>query len=417
MGFKPAKRTSLAATVAAMIYVPSAKPSSDQPNTAELNSNTTARDFATTSTTATNTLSPSPSAPKALPAAASRPTEKRKYKQKELELSDTSSDLDDESPGGGKRQRSSRRRPKWLEEFDTTSEEEVPYATGQSNQNPMGISGRAIKPIIALEDQAAPVGPSHSTMRRQQKQPTDTNTKMLMVPSALDYKVDISAGDGMRTGNWNDDETTRLAGGIHMLRTDWKEIAMKYVKTRTPAQCKSKNQKMVQLHGVDWFKRKIPANSDENRALANSKKKRALPLGVSESHPGRFTARTRCSGTKNTQEYIGAFDTPEQASNAYTLVNNELDKNRSLSAKELDAVFAGTKARALKAAGEQVARKKGGLPRGVNQTFSGRFVASAQYSGVKNPGGYIGVFDTPEQASAAYTLVRDELEKSLSQCR
>ena len=163
-------------------------------------------------------------------------------------------------------------------------------------------------------------------MRRQQKQPTDTNTKMLMVPSALDYKVDISAGDGMRTGNWNDDETTRLAGGIHMLGTDWKEVAMKYVKTRTPAQCKSKNQKMVQLHGVDWFKRKVPANSDENRALANSKKKRALPLGVSESHPGRFTARTRCSGTKNTQEYIGAFDTPEQASNAYTLVNNELEK-------------------------------------------------------------------------------------------
>ena len=146
MGFKPAKRTSLAAAVAAMIYAPSAKPSSHQPNTAELNSN-----VATTSTTATNTITPSPSALKAL-TAASRPTEKRKYKLEEVKSADTDFDLDDESPGGGKRQRSSRRRPKWLEEFDTTSEEEVPYATGQSNQNPMGISGRAIKPIIALED-------------------------------------------------------------------------------------------------------------------------------------------------------------------------------------------------------------------------------------------------------------------------
>ena len=140
-----------------------------------------------------------------------------------------------------------------------------------------------------------------------------------------------------------------------------------------------------------------------------ARKKGGLPRGVKKTQSGRFAATAQYSSANMIQGYIGVFDTPEQASAAYTLVRGELDKNRSLSAKEFDVVFKDAK---LEEAGEGVARKKRGLPRGVNQTFSGRFVASAQYSGVKNPGGYIGVFDTPEQASAAYTLVRDELDKN-----
>ena len=117
--------------------------------------------------------------------------------------------------------------------------------------------------------------------------------------------------------------------------------------------------------------------------------------------------------------YIGTFDTPEQASAAYTLVRGELDKNSSLASDDLNAVFEGAKARALETAGEGEAGhgrlrartgKKGGMPRGVREDGPGRFVARIQYSGVKNSQGYIGTFDTPEQASAAYSLVRNELD-------
>ena len=149
----------------------------------------------------------------------------------------------------------------------------------------------------------------------------------------------------------------------------------------------------------------------EGELRAHAGKKGSLPRGVNQTSAGTFQVRIRYSGTKNGHSQIGTFDTLDQASAAYTLVRNELDKDRSLSATALDAVFEDAKARALKAAGKEVAR---GLPRGVREHISGRFKASAQYSGTKNTGGYIGTFGTPEQASAAYTLVRGELDKNRS---
>ena len=55
---------------------------------------------------------------------------------------------------------------------------------------------------------------------------------------------------------WTSDEITRLAEGIQVSGTDWTKIS-DHVKTRTPAQCKSKNQKMEISDGTDWFKKKL----------------------------------------------------------------------------------------------------------------------------------------------------------------
>ena len=142
-----------------------------------------------------------------------------------------------------------------------------------------------------------------------------------------------------------------------------------------------------------------------------------MPRGVYQTPSGRFQVSFKYSGTKDTSGYIGIFDTQEQASAAYTLVRGELDKNRSLSADKLDGVFEAAKAQALKAAGEGVSKKrqaakKGDLPRGVDQISARRFRARITYSGTKNGPCQIGLFDTPEQASAAYTFVRNELDKS-----
>lgn len=73
------------------------------------------------------------------------------------------------------------------------------------------------------------------------------------------------------------------------------------------------------------------------------RKKGGLPRGVSHTSSGGFRARIQY-GSKTNRSHIGTFDTPEKASAAYTLVRDELNENRSLSATELDVVFEGAKA-------------------------------------------------------------------------
>ena len=59
-----------------------------------------------------------------------------------------------------------------------------------------------------------------------------------------------------RPCHWNSDEITRLAEGIQVSGTDWTEVA-DHVKTRTRAQCKSKNQKMEISDGLDWVEKRF----------------------------------------------------------------------------------------------------------------------------------------------------------------
>ena len=131
------------------------------------------------------------------------------------------------------------------------------------------------------------------------------------------------------------------------------------------------------------------------------------------SFPGGKKGQNEGHSDYGKEEEDDELDDSDDELTDATLARNELDNNRSISVKEVDAVFEGTKPRALKTAGEQVKREKGGLPRGVRKTNGGQHQARIGYSGTNNSK-TIGTFDTPEQASAAYTLVRNELDKNRS---
>ena len=133
--------------------------------------------------------------------------------------------------------------------------------------------------------------------------------------------------------------------------------------------------------------------------------KRDLPLGVRKTTSGKFESKIRW-GRK--QHHIGTFDTPEQASAAYMSVKNDLDDVNlsAVGADEVNALFDAAKKKAVEAVGGSIPKKKD-FPKGVYKTLSGKFQSRIKWGG---KGRHIGMFDTPEQASAAYLSVKEDLE-------
>ena len=138
------------------------------------------------------------------------------------------------------------------------------------------------------------------------------------------------------------------------------------------------------------------------RKTSKAKSERDLPQGVTLSRR-RFVARIHFGKDR----YVGAFDTPEQASAAYLSVKKDLeDTNLSaLSAVQVEAAFGAAKKKAVEVMGGYVPEKRD-LPPGVYKTLSGTFAARIRWGGTVR---YIGTFDTPEQASAAYMSVTNDL--------
>ena len=133
--------------------------------------------------------------------------------------------------------------------------------------------------------------------------------------------------------------------------------------------------------------------------------KRDLPTGVQELPSGKFQSQIGLGGRMH---YIGTFDTPEQASAAFMSVKNDRGdaKLSALGADEANAAFAAANTKALEEVGVFVPKKRD-LPRGVYTRASGKF-QSKIYLGDKYR--YIGTFDTPDQASAAFMSVRKDLD-------
>ena len=153
-------------------------------------------------------------------------------------------------------------------------------------------------------------------------------------------------------------------------------------------------------------KRKL---ADPTKAANKKKSKttieRKLPTGVYKTPSGKFIAVT-CWGGKN--RHIGTFDTPEQASAAYVSVKKDLDdaKRSAFGADEVDAAFDEAKKKALEAVGGTASSERD-LPKGVYKAGSRKFMSRIMWGGKKY---YIGIFDTPEQASAAYMSAKKDLK-------
>ena len=138
--------------------------------------------------------------------------------------------------------------------------------------------------------------------------------------------------------------------------------------------------------------------------------KRDLPCGISKTPAGKFEAVVCLRGK---DRYVGVFDTPEQAFAARMSVKKDLD-NVNLSAvgaDELDVMFGAAQKKAAIAVGGVVPKKiksrsERCLPRGVYKTTSEKFASVIWWD---NKQRHIGVFNTPEQASAAYMSVKKEL--------
>ena len=144
------------------------------------------------------------------------------------------------------------------------------------------------------------------------------------------------------------------------------------------------------------------------RAKATSE--RDLPQGVYKTKYGKFKSAIRWGSR---ERYIGIFDTPEQAFAANMFVRKDLEHVNlsALGIDEVNALFETAKIKAVEAVDGFIPRKRAktserDLPTGVSKTSSGKFLAKLQWGGKKY---YIGTFDTPEQASAAYVLVRKEI--------
>ena len=144
------------------------------------------------------------------------------------------------------------------------------------------------------------------------------------------------------------------------------------------------------------------------RAKATSE--RDLPQGVYKTKYGKFKSAIRWGSR---ERYIGIFDTPEQAFAANMFVRKDLEHVNlsALGIDEVNALFETAKIKAVEAVDGFIPRKRAktserDLPTGVSKTSSGKFLAKLQWGGKKY---YIGTFDPPEQASAAYVLVRKEI--------
>ena len=152
-------------------------------------------------------------------------------------------------------------------------------------------------------------------------------------------------------------------------------------------------------------KRKRKRNCAKAATAVKKKSKvaseRDLPRVFYKTPTGKLASQTMWAGKRR---YIGTFDTPEQASAAYMSVKKDLaDAKRSaFGADEVDDAFDEAKKKALESVG--VSKKKR-LPKGVQKTTAGKFKDMVYWGGKSR---YIGTFDTPEQASAAYMSVKKD---------
>ena len=154
--------------------------------------------------------------------------------------------------------------------------------------------------------------------------------------------------------------------------------------------------------------RKVNRTKEKPKAASE----RDLPRGVCETSSGKFKTQIRLCGKLR---YIGCFDTAEQASAAYVSVRKDLD-DVNLSAvgtDEADAMFDVSQKIAVEAVGGIVPKKRKykatserDLPRGVYMLPSGKCVSQLQWGGKLR---YVGCFDAPDQASAAYLSVKKDL--------
>ena len=140
--------------------------------------------------------------------------------------------------------------------------------------------------------------------------------------------------------------------------------------------------------------------------------KRDLPRGVKNTSSGKFQSVIKW-GSKG--RHIGTFDTPEQASAAYMSVKKDLDDANlsALGVDEVQAILDGAKKNVLASFGGFVPEERD-LPRGVTKKKSGRF-QSGIWWGSKTR--YIGTFDTPKQASAAYISAKTAKQSACGSSR
>ena len=158
--------------------------------------------------------------------------------------------------------------------------------------------------------------------------------------------------------------------------------------------------------GMEKKHKKSRANAAK-RAKKKSKTstKRDLPTGVRKLRPGKFKSEIWWRGKDH---YIGAFDTPEQASGAYMSIKKKIgDANLSaLGVDEVQAMFDAAKKKAAESVGGFTFETRG-LPQGVHKIPSGKFQSRIKW-GCKQR--HIGTFDTLEQASAAFISVKKVLD-------
>ena len=132
-----------------------------------------------------------------------------------------------------------------------------------------------------------------------------------------------------------------------------------------------------------------------------------LPTGVYQQPSGNFTSQVWFASKLHC---IGTFDSPEKASAAYVAVKADLAgvKQSANSAGKMNAAFDKAKKKAVEAV---EATSEGGLPTGVYATSSGKFTAQIESEVMwGDKPRYIGIYDTPEEASAAYMSVRKSME-------
>ena len=155
------------------------------------------------------------------------------------------------------------------------------------------------------------------------------------------------------------------------------------------------------------------ADDGKGDAATAAKKKakltstRDLPPGVRKTRNGTFASITKMGGKSR---YIGTFKTPEQASAAYLSAKKDLEDGKlsALGADEVDTAFDAAKKKAQESCGGFVSEKRD-LPRGVREISPGKFISVIWWYGKDR---YIGTFDTPELASAAYVSVKKDMKNA-----
>ena len=135
---------------------------------------------------------------------------------------------------------------------------------------------------------------------------------------------------------------------------------------------------------------------------SNAPSERDLPRGVYKTRRGKFRSVINWGGKTRS---IGTFDTPEQASAAFRSVETDLAQAKlsAVGADEVNAAFDAAKTKAVEAVGGTRNKE---LPQGAYKLPNEKFRSKIYWNGKER---YIGLFDTPEEASAAYLSVKTDL--------